>query len=336
MGDVSNVIATAQLFAPIQPPKIKSISRKSVQDFLAAREAYVDAVSVQPGVQPVPLRSCFAGVFLKSLIRARVFGAAVKTLHQCTDTIIMAKLEEISGTVRTVSVEAAHADLKRHGRLDPNEPDARLRVTMLSASYLELCEKRGWEFLENSQEAAVRHIVSVLQPAQLKKRMQDALQLEKAELKGDYFGFMEYLADKAEIFEEVLPLHDNLKPPPPKDTPRPGIGTTPRDPKGENTTPKGDSKDGPRPPAKTLPPCLNLSCNERHLVKDCQKKNKEYAKKLLEEFCASKNKGLKPTVAALGPPKATEAPNKPPLSGHSNCNDTAVVKAEINGHNFAC
>ena len=73
-------------------------------------------------------------------------------------------MEEIAGTSRSVSVESALADVKRNVRLDANKPDARLRILMLSASYLELCEKRGWKFVETSQKAAIKYVISVLQP----------------------------------------------------------------------------------------------------------------------------------------------------------------------------
>lgn len=210
MGDNGVGVTPSQLFAPIQTTTIKSLSRKAVQDLLAALEAYEDAVNAETGMSAVLLRSWFAGMFLKSLIRARVFSIDLKNLQDCTDDAIRTSLEEVSGRVRSVSVDADFADVKRHVKLDANESDARLRIVVLSASYLELCEKRGWDFLENSQEAAIKHIISVLQPVQLKKRMKDAIQFEKADLQGDYFGFMDYLAEKAEIFEKVLLLRDKF------------------------------------------------------------------------------------------------------------------------------
>ncbi len=77
MGDQGNVVATTHLFAPIQAPRVKSTSRKAVQDSSADREAYEDAITAQPRLALVPLRSCFAASFLNSLIRARVFEAAI-------------------------------------------------------------------------------------------------------------------------------------------------------------------------------------------------------------------------------------------------------------------
>ncbi len=40
---------SANLFAPIQAPRLSSISRKAIQHFLAERAHYESAVSAQPG-----------------------------------------------------------------------------------------------------------------------------------------------------------------------------------------------------------------------------------------------------------------------------------------------
>lgn len=283
-----NVGASAQLFAPIQPPRIKSISRKAVQDFLADREAYEDAISVQPGIVAVSYRSCFPAMFLKSLIRARMFGAEITQAGQLTDELIKQKLEKLSGRTSSVSVEAALADVKRNVKLDANESDARVRVLMLSASYLELCEKRGWKFVENSPKAAIQHIISVLQHPQLKTRMEDALKLEKADLKADYFGFMDFLADKAELFEEFQSLREYLqsrnknRDTANKNDKKTGSGSSSANNSKESST-AGTSSGSSTKKTKSLPPCLNPKCSEQHLVKDCSITSKEQARKLLEE-----------------------------------------------------
>ena len=145
------VVNTFHLFTPIQAPKIKSISRKAIQDFLADREAYEDLVAAQRGISAISYRSCFTDSYLKSLIRARFLGAEITVASELTDELIKSKLEQVAGNSRSASVESALADGKRNVELDPNEPDARLRIVMLSAPYLELCGKRGWNFVENSR-----------------------------------------------------------------------------------------------------------------------------------------------------------------------------------------
>ena len=200
--------APARLFAPIQAPKIIKISRKAIQDFLADREAYEDAIEAQSGMNPVPWRSCFPASYLRSLVRARIFGAAITDVANLTDEIIKEKLLELTGGPRTVSAEEALAEVKRNILLDASEPDASLRVLMLSASYLELCDKRGWNFVEKAPKVAVKHILSVLQPPRLKQRVEDALALEESILEDKYFDFIDFVAEKAVIFEEVMTLKE--------------------------------------------------------------------------------------------------------------------------------
>ncbi len=62
-------------------------------------------------------------------------------------------------------------------------------MLMLQTSYLELCERRGWTFVETAPKAAIKHLVAVLQPPVLKSRVEDALRLEKNDVKDDSFGF---------------------------------------------------------------------------------------------------------------------------------------------------
>lgn len=70
---------------------------------------------------------------------------------------------------------------------DTFEFDARLRILMLQTVYVELCERRRWNFVEKVPKAAVKHMVSVLKPLALKARIEDALQLKKHEIKRRLF-----------------------------------------------------------------------------------------------------------------------------------------------------
>lgn len=208
MGDGKGSAASVHLFAPIQAPRINSISRKTLQDFSSDWEAYEDAISAQPGLKAVSYRSCFTATYLRSLIRARAFVSDIKEVSDLTDGVLRSKIQSLATGPKAVSCEEALSDVKKNVRLDANEPHPKPRILMLSASYLELSEKRAWKFVETSQKAAIKHIISVLQPPKLKTRVQDALELEKADLKNDCFGSMEFLSEKAVVFEEVEPLRE--------------------------------------------------------------------------------------------------------------------------------
>lgn len=139
--------ASAHLFAPPSHPKIKAISRNAIQDFLAERAQYEVSIEAQHGLKPVSWAGCFDALFLRSLLKGRIFGAQNTTIEQLSDNVIKARLESLASATKHVSFDEAMVDVKRNIRLDASEPDARLRVLMLQTSYVSLCEKRGWNKL---------------------------------------------------------------------------------------------------------------------------------------------------------------------------------------------
>lgn len=175
MGAEGNVGAMEHIFAPIQGPQIHYISREAVQEFLAERKAYEGAIDAQLGISKVSYRSCFQASYLRSLVCIRVFGQNINEESDLSDEILKAKLQELTGGARKASSEQDLADLKRNVKLDAGETYSKLLVLMLSASYIELCDKRGWKFIENCQKTALKHIISVLQPPKLNTHVEYAL-----------------------------------------------------------------------------------------------------------------------------------------------------------------
>eukprot|EP00171_Calliarthron_tuberculosum_P007262 IDg7262t1 len=280
------------LFAPIQAPRLTSISRKAIQYFLAERATYENAVAAQPGLKPISYANSFDATFLGSLICCRIFGIEVKEVSDLSDDIIKANIIKLSSGSKPVSAEEALADVKRNVRFDASEPDAKLRVLMLQASYIELCKKRGWKFYETAQKAAVKHIIAVLQPPQLKSRVEDALELDQHELKKDFFKFVNYLTDQAEICESFHPLrnyraqkskHSQLKTgAPSKDSKKGGV---------LYSSPDFTKKRSREDEHNQALDCLNPKCDGKHLVKDCPKTSPEMKKELLEAFRAKRKAG---------------------------------------------
>ena len=204
---VEHEAVQANLFAPIEAPRLTSITRKEILKFLAERALYESAVGAQPWLKPMSMANCFEPRLLESLIDIQFFGEAVNLISDLTDDIITNKLEELSRGSKPVSAEEFLADIKRNVRLDATEPDAKLRTLILQANYVKFCKERGWRYYETAPKAAVKHILAVLEPPQLKSRIEDALELEQNTLKKDFLKFMKYLAGQAEICESFYPLH---------------------------------------------------------------------------------------------------------------------------------
>ena len=101
--------------------------------------------------------------------------------------------------------------------------------------------------------------------------MEDALQPKRADLKHDYFEFMEFLSEKAEIFEEVQLLREYLntksksRESSNKNRKESTAGSSQSSRSGGSTS-KSDNKSDGAKPRKTLPLCLNPNCSENYCV----------------------------------------------------------------------
>ena len=306
----SSSTTSGNLFVPIQAPRLNSISRKAIQHFLAERASYEAAVAAQPGLLPVSWAGCFNAIFLRSLLRARIFGSEITNINALTDDIIKNKLMHLVSGSKHVTYDEAMADVKRNVRLDASEPDARLRILMLQTSYMELCERRGYNFVEEAPEAAVQHLIAVLQPPALKSLVEDALKLTRRGLKEDFFGFASFLADEAEMCEKYHPLQAYRASP--KGNQNKKTEQTKKDRGGSSSSFSSPSK---KKGTGNLPFCLNPDCDKYHYVKDCPQTSPEMKKNLLAAHrAARKEKKAKEelTIGAIAANPAVQATSRAP------------------------
>ena len=317
-------------YAFIQHPRITSIRRQDIQEFLAQRDSYEAAVSSQQGLSPVPYANCFDPIFLKSLVQAQVFGAAIKEVSSLTDAIIKTTLTSLSSRGKIVDYEEVMADVKRSISLDASEPDPRLRIIILQTAYLDLCNHRGWNFVEKAPKAAVKHILSVIQPPELKNRLHNALKLEQSDLEEDFFGFCTFLQEQSEICEQFYPLRKY------RSNPKPTIARKSK----KSSDGSGSSTPKVVMTGRVLPPCLNPRCKKNHFVKDCEITSSAEAKQLLD----ARRNGIKKfkTESKVGSSsekkdlkKDTSRTQASSSTGKST-SKPAVVMAELSGYKFAC
>lgn len=265
------------------------------------------------------------------------------SLNELTDAIVKCKLEESCDTKQEVSYEDALSIVRKKIRLDANEPDAAKRVIILNASYVTLSKKHGWTFKQEAPKAAIRHIMSVLQTPVLKKKVDEAVELDHNGIKNDYKKLMRFLKDKAVVCEEFNPLRAHIQS---KNT------ETPKNPTYKDSTGKGGGSDGKgssgssgsgTTPKKKTPPCLVQGNKEDHFVKDGHSNiSEEAVTKLVDEHKRKKKderkakQADKAKVSALSSAPAESAiVNAPSVSSESS-DESAVIQAEINGFKFAC
>ncbi len=126
MGDTTPPPAggvSVNLFAPIQEPRLRSISRKAVQHFLAERAHYKSAVCAYPGLTPISWAGSIDAIFLRSLLRARIFGQGYTDVNDLTDDVIKNRLCNLVGGSKPVSFDDTLTELKRNVRLDVSWTD---------------------------------------------------------------------------------------------------------------------------------------------------------------------------------------------------------------------
>lgn len=179
------------MFAPVQAPKLTNTSGRAIQDFLADQKQYEVAIKAQPGVSPILWAGCFDALFLRSLVRARALGTHYKSAGELIDAIIKAKRKSLSYMTKNVFPRGYGRRYTKHeDKCIQN--DARLHIIMRQTSYFSLCMSSGWHIIKKAQKAAVKHFTAVLQPPQLKARVEKAHRLEKRDLKDDFFGFANF------------------------------------------------------------------------------------------------------------------------------------------------
>lgn len=348
MGDSSEVDGSANLFAPIQAPHLKSISRKDVQAFLLARASYEHSVDAQPGLKPVSYRSCFDADYLEALVMAEAFGADIDDVSKCTDEILRSKLHDMVNDTVPVDFDQALVDVKKNIRMNADEDNARTRVLMLNTSYLRFCKKRGWSFYKDAQKAAVHHICSVLQPPALRDRVESALRLEKESLKRDYRGFMKFLSDEAELCERYNPLRKY------KQTQKNTSGgkkssdgnnqssvTTDHSSEKPKTSPQNKPNTAGSSRVTRKPPlCLVPGCGKFEFVRDHEPKLSDAEqKRLIDEYKRKKaisNSAQKTKFAALRVMTPTQTSGSSQELSAKRRDSTAVVPAELYGFKVAC
>jgi hypothetical protein len=170
-----------------------------------------------------------------------------------------------------------------------------MRVNQLVSDYLTLSREQGWTLVKDQPKLAIKHLLSVVKPAQLKEVCENDLQLDQVALRKDFYGFVKHLR-KTAVDADCWAV-----------TPRAG-----KDTKSVDRVPTGVSrksytsgfssgsmhstyKDSTSSPSKSkIPKCLNdKTCNKHgetdyHYMTYCPYTTKDAAVKLLAKHRAAK------------------------------------------------
>lgn len=177
----------------------------------------------------------------------------------------------------------------------------------------------------------------------MKTRVEDALHLDKTNLKNDYFGFMEFLESDAKIIECVIPLREfrqfnksSGKSGKKSATPKPTADSAAK--LKINSSSKGGVGSSNKP--KTSSPCLVPGSTKNEFVWDHEPKiSGAEQKRLVEEYKRQKSESSaskKAKISAIRIPSQINAISTLQKLGNGRDDDTTIVRAELRGFEVSC
>jgi hypothetical protein len=73
------------------------------------------------------------------------------------------------------------------------EKDSTMRINQLVSDHLTLSREQGWTLVKDQPKLAIKHLLSVVKPAQLKEVCENDLQLDQVALRKEFYGFVKPL-----------------------------------------------------------------------------------------------------------------------------------------------
>ena len=311
-----------QVTMAVEQPFLARLDSESIRVFLRKYDAYCrelkarasqlvqeTAVSLEP-IRPVGLVYCVDAEQLESAVDLGMIDGC-DDVKELTDGQLRDYLDKEASDSATVVTENDLAQMvQRYVRMDMSVKSAHSRMKLLFMGYKSLLRQNGMGWVvDKNPKAAVRHIISVVKPAQLKTRLEQDIGFSKADLKSDFKGFMQHALELSVAFEKL----DNGNPRANKtDTDadkgkkeksgkKPG---SPHKSTGQPGTGKGKKREPPSP--CPLPPCKGKGL--MHWADDC------------EEATAAEKKAYKDNLAAK---RASDGPARSTRSQASSAGDAA-------------
>ena len=279
----STTINSELLAFSIKYPILKDLGKTSIRNFLTDRKAYVREIKERsahsPGTtgRPVSLTFSIHTPLLESLVELRQFGADITELPQVTEDLLQTWLDGRKD-IKKDGLTAAQVNslVSRSLHINMSEKDCEQRILMFFSDYKSLLRKHGMPWLvEDNTKMAVGHITDALKPSALKRRVLDDLTFGHVSLKKDFLGFMKHVIKRAELYAD----HPDIEPSTHSTTPKVTAGDAPRT---KSSPPR--KKEAKTTTQREAPDCLNPSCNEKHMLKNCVNTTKERKEELFAEL----------------------------------------------------
>jgi hypothetical protein len=195
-------------------------------------------------------------------------------------------------------------------RTNMHEKDSGMTVNQLVSDYLTLSREQGWTLLKDQPKLAIKHLLSVVKPAQLKEVCENDLLLDQIELRKDFYGFVIHLRKTAADADRWAATNRTGKDTKSSDKASPG---------GSSRSYSSGSHSGSRPSTTKestsstskgkAPKFLNdKTCNKHgktdyHYMTDCPHTSKEAAAAMLANHRAARRDRPKEAFRKVEPSK---------------------------------
>jgi hypothetical protein len=259
---------------------------------------------------PATLFSCKDPDILKNLVCLEEIEGrtgADEVVDTDLDSWIKKSLAEVAKITTTDDIAVI---VQRKIRTNMQEKDSTMRINKLVSEYLTLSREQGWTLVKEQPKLAIKHLLSVVKPAQLKDVCENDLQLDQVALRKDFYGFLKHLRNTAVDADRWT-----ISPRAGKDTKSIDRVSTGGSTKSYTNGLSSGSRhstainSASSPIKSKIPKCLNdKTCNKHgktdyHYMTDCRNTTKDAAVELLAKHRAAKADKPKDAFKKIEPTK---------------------------------
>jgi hypothetical protein len=298
-------------------PELLKLGHTELYKFSKAWKRYINLCKERNAVLlndqkmvPATLVSCIDPDLLENLVCLEEIEGC-DDVDKVTDNNLEAWIKKSLGEVAKLTTTDDIASMVlRKIRTNMHEKDSSMRVNQLVSDYLTLSREQGWTLVKDQPKLAIKHLLSVVKPAQLKEVCENDLLLDHIELRKDFYGFVKHLRKTAADADRWAATNRTGRDTKSIDKASPG---------GSSRSYSIGSPSGSRPSTNKesasstskgkAPKCLNdRTCNKHgttdyHYMTDCPHTSKEAAAEMLAKHRAARPDRPKEAFKKVGPAK---------------------------------
>jgi uncharacterized membrane-anchored protein YjiN (DUF445 family) len=181
-------------------PELLKLGHTELYKFSEAWKRYINLCKEHNAVLPegqkmVPetLVSCIDPDSLENLVCLEEIEGC-DDVDKITDNNLEAWMKKSLGEVAKLTTTDDIASMVlRKIRTNMQEKDSSMRINQLVSDYLTLSRDQAWKLVKDQPKLAIKHLLSVVKPAQLKEVCEKDLLLDQIELRKDFYGFVKHL-----------------------------------------------------------------------------------------------------------------------------------------------